>query len=77
MKATLEETKFIVRCVLDYLGDNRAVFEPYGIAFHYRDMSLRKCITVYIKRNFDNSQYIEDFIDEIADIIYSGYGGDK
>lgn len=75
MKSTLEETKFIVRCVLDYLSDNRAVFEPNGIAFHYRDMSLRKCITVYIKHSIANSQYIEDFIDEIANIIYSGYGG--
>ena len=77
MKSTLEETKFIVRCVLGYLSDKRAVFEPNGIAFHYRDMSVRKCITVYIKRNIGNSQHIEDFIDEISNIISSGYGGDE
>lgn len=75
MKATMEETKFIVRCVLDYLADKRAAFELNGIAFHYRDMSVRKCITVYVKHSIGNSQYIEDFIDEISDIIYSGYGG--
>lgn len=75
MKSTLEETKFIVRRVLDYLSNKRAVFEPNGIEFHYRDMSVRKCITVYIKHSIGNSQYIEDFIDEIADTIYSGYGG--
>ena len=77
MNVTMDEIKFIVRCVLDYLADKRAVFEPNGIAFHYRDMSLRKCITVYVNHSIGNSQYIEDFIDEIADIIYSGYGGDK
>ena len=58
MKTTMEETKFIVRCVLDYLSDKRAVFEPNGIAFHYRDMSVRKCITVYIKHSIGNSQHI-------------------
>lgn len=75
MNVTTDEIKFIVRCVLGYLADKRAVFEPSGIAFHYRDMSVRKCITVYVNHSIGNSQYIEDFIDEIADIIYSGYGG--
>lgn len=77
MKTTMEETKFIVRCVLDYLAEKRAMFEPNGIAFYYRDMSVRKCITVYVNHSIGNSQYIEDFIDEIAGIIYSGYGGDE
>lgn len=76
MKATMDEIKCIVRCVLDYLADNRALFEPNGISFHHRDMSIRKCVTVYIKHSIGNSQHIEDFIDEIANIIYSGYGGD-
>ena len=77
MKATMEEIKFTVRCVLDYLADKRAVFEPNGIAFHYRDMSVRKCITVYVNHSIGNSQYVEDFIDDIANIIYSGYGAIK
>lgn len=77
MKATSKEIKFIVRCTLDYLADQRAVFEPDGIEFHYRNMAFKKCITVYIKHSTGNNQYVEDFIDEISDIIYSGYGGDE
>lgn len=77
MKVTTEEIKFIVRCVLDYLAEKRATFEPTGIAFHYPGMSVMKRVTVYINREIGNSQYIEDFIDHIADIIYLDYGGDK
>lgn len=73
----MEEIKFTVRCVLDYLAEQRAMFEPNGIAFHCRDMSVRKCISVYLNQSIGDSQYIEDFIDEIANTIYLGYGGDK